>query len=266
MTTILLYHQIADLPPDRNPQHLAVTPQVFAQQMAYLQRAGYRTLSLADLVLHLRTQRRPRGKTVCITFDDGFQDLYHTAWPILRRYGFTPTVFLVAEQAGSCSDWEGQRNALAAPLLSWPEVHELADAGWTFGSHTLTHRYLPRLDEAEIVHEVTESRLQIADRLGKPVDLFAYPYGASDERVRRIVAASGYLAACGVVQGGWSGYNLWRAEIRGNDTLLSFKLKLHGWETARAYLRQWLRARPLLWRLVQLQKRLRPLPGAYNSQ
>jgi peptidoglycan/xylan/chitin deacetylase (PgdA/CDA1 family) len=197
---------------------------MFEQHMAYLHRKGYHCLSLDQA---LRDVQPYPHKSFVLTFDDGYLDLYSTAWPILDRFGFTATCFLVAGRAGRHADWDGTPED-DVTLLSWEEVRELSRSGFTFGSHTLTHPCLTRLDHEVATSEVQVSKMIIEDQLGIPVTLFSYPYGRSDARLQEIVAASGYLAACGVDRGHWNLFNLWRGECRGSDSLKSLSWKVRG--------------------------------------
>jgi peptidoglycan/xylan/chitin deacetylase (PgdA/CDA1 family) len=225
MIPILLYHQIACVSAAQDPQGLAVTPRQFERQMAYLHSRGYQCLRLEDAVEHMRQGSAVPAKSFVLTFDDGYADLYTTVWPILARFNFTATIFLVAERIGACSDWEGQRDAMAAPLLSWPHIHELARAGLSFGAHTLTHPRLTRIADQHAKSEIQHSRRLLEERLGHTIDLFSYPYHDLNQRIQQMVAASGYRAACGGKRGNADMFNLLRAVCRRQDSLLWFALK-----------------------------------------
>jgi peptidoglycan/xylan/chitin deacetylase (PgdA/CDA1 family) len=236
--SILLYHQIAQVPEQNDPRGLAVPPQLFEQQMAYLHQAGYCCLSLGEAVRYLQEGLHLPRKSAVLTFDDGYQNLHSNMWPILDRFGFTATIFLVAGRAGCWSDWEGQTGPYAAPLLSWAEARELAQAGFTFGSHTLNHPRLTLLDDKQAMHEIRDSKEMMEDHLGVKVDLFSYPCVNFDARIQRMVAKSGYIAACGIDRGAWGLFNLWRVGCLSKDSMLSFALKAGGWYYRRVWLRE----------------------------
>jgi peptidoglycan/xylan/chitin deacetylase (PgdA/CDA1 family) len=254
MISVLMYHQIAQMPKARDPEGFSVLPQVFEQQMAYLHRAGYRCLSLNKAVRYWQEGLSQPKKSFVLTFDDGYRDLHSTVWPILDRFGFTATIFLVAGRVGNCSNWDGQNDSLAAPLLSWAEIRELAQAGFTFGNHTVTHPQLPLLDDKQARQEIQQAKVMIEDKLGVEVDLFCYPYTLSDARIQRLVAESGHIAACGGSRSHWGLFNIWRAECFGKDSSFSVALKAGGWY--QKYI--WLREQSTLGRpLVQMLKHLR---------
>lgn len=242
MISVLMYHQIAQIPAQHDLLGLTLPPQLFEQQMAYLHRAGYRSLGLDEAIRYWQKGRREPRKSFVLTFDDGYRDVYTNVWPILDRFGFTATIFLVVGRVGCQSDWDEH----AAPLLSWAEVRELAHSGFTFGSHTLTHPQLPRLDDKQVAREIRQSKAIMEDQLGVEVNLFSYPYTNSDLRIQRMVTESGYIAACGGDRGAWGLFNLWRAECVSKESRLSFALKADGW-----YHRLiWLREQSLLGRLL----------------
>lgn len=252
MISILLYHRIAQVSDQHDSRGLAVPPRLFERQMSYLHRAGYRCISLREAVRCRREGLRQPRKGFVLTFDDGYRDLYTNAWPILDRFGFTATVFLVAGRVGSQSDWEGQRGTSAVPLLSWTEGREFARLGLTFGSHTLTHPRLTLLNDERAMREIRQSKAIIEDHLGVQVDLFSYPYANFDARIQRMVAESGYIAACGVDRGAWGLFNLWRAECVSKESLLSFALKASGWHHQLI----WFREQSLLGRLLRRTMRV----------
>ena len=228
MIPILLYHQIADLPRHRDPRNLAVSPELFERQMAYLHRNGYRCMQLSQVVRSIIEGLPQVKKAFALTFDDGYKDVYSTVWPILSDFSFTATIFFVTGCAGRESAWEGQSGSLAAPLLSWSDARDMSRAGLTFGSHTVTHPYLTRLEHAQAARELRESRLMLQDQLDAEGDLFSYPYSAHTPAVRQMVADSGYIAACGGDRGRWGRFNLWRAQCTGKDSWLSFAFKASG--------------------------------------
>lgn len=238
MISILLYHQIAQVPAQQDPGGSAIPHKLFEQQMTYLYQAGYGCLGLGEAVDYMQKGSKPPRKSFVLTFDDGYQNLYSSMWPILNRFGFTATIFLVTGRIGHESDWGGQNGACAVPLLSWDEIGKLARAGLTFGSHTLSHPRLTHLDDAHAVRELEDSKATIEDHLGTRIDLFAYPYGNLDTRIQRLVAESGYKAACGIDRGAWGFYNLWRVGCVSTDSMRLFALKVDGWDYRRIWLRE----------------------------
>ncbi len=188
---ILTYHSI-----DESRSVISTTPEVFRRQMKRLHETGIRGVSLETLSRSLITSKEFPVNSVALTFDDGFQNFYTTAFPVLEEYGFTATVFLVTDHCGKKNDWPGNPPGIALKrLLSWAEVRELRSNGIEFGSHTRTHPDLTRLSEPQVRRETVESKDAIENTIGGTVTTFAYPYGKFNARVRDIVAQT-FDVAC----------------------------------------------------------------------
>lgn len=179
---VLLYHRVDDGPLNAVP---SVTPREFARQVAYLHRAGYRSITPADLYAHLRQGRPLPPRAVLFTFDDGWAGVYTNARPILAAYGYTATVFMVTGRIGRSG------------YLTAAQLRRLAAAGWEIGAHTITHPHLPDLDSQAAYREIEGSRTALARILGRPVESFAYPYGDLDSRIKAIVQEAGFKMAFG---------------------------------------------------------------------
>lgn len=202
---ILMYHYIRvnPDPADKIGYGLSVTPEDFAAQMAFLARRGYRTVDLGQL----GSAEAGEGRTVVITFDDGYADAFEQAAPVLDRYGFKATFYLITGLAG------------APGYLSWDQARALADAGHTIGAHTIGHPDLRLLKLASLKRQVEESRAELERQLGRPVLDFSYPSGKYDADVLAAVAAAGYRSAVTVRGGIYS---------PGDDPLLLSRVRVYG--------------------------------------
>ncbi|TAE09940.1 MAG: polysaccharide deacetylase [Oscillatoriales cyanobacterium] len=169
----------------------AITPQVFEQQLQYLKENGYYSATWEDWQNAKLTKTPLPGKAVLITFDGGYLDFLTYAFPLLKRFDFTATVFLVAESIGKTNSWE-KAEFEQVQLMEWPEIRQLRDAGIEFGSMSATYQPLTSLSPTEIVREAAKSRATLERGLGKSVRVFAYPYGNVDEIVAHLIGASGY--------------------------------------------------------------------------
>lgn len=166
--------------------------------MRFLRENDYTVVSLAKLVENLNSKEMFSPKTVGLTFDDGFQNFYTEAFPILAEHDFTATVFLVTGFCGRANDWAGNPpNLPRSQLLSWREIKELNTHGIEFGAHTKTHPDLTRISIAEARREIIESKIEIANALGCQTKTFAYPYGKYNAAVR-CLAARNFQVACSV--------------------------------------------------------------------
>lgn len=223
---VLMYHKV-----NRNPQEkMAIHTDRFAEHMKWLHRKGYVTLRAEQASAYLAQGRRPRGRYVVITFDDGFGDNYEEAFRVMQPLGQTGTIFLVSEHIGGVDAWNRAHGYPEAPMLTWEQVREMHQAGWTFGAHTVTHPRLTLCEEAEMQREILSSKRRIEAELGADVSVFCYPYGAFDERVQKIVQQSGFQSAYAVFYGTRPFANdpfaLERVGISAGDDLWRFRLKM----------------------------------------
>lgn len=227
--SILMYHSIAE-PGDSREREICLPPAEFERQMEYLHAEGYTPLSL-DLLVDVMTGRGELPfRPVVITFDDGYADNLADALPVLQRYGFPATVFVVSGFVGGTNAWDTAVGMPQRRLLSWDEVREMHRSGVAIGSHTVTHRRLTGLAADEVLTEIRESKLVLEERLGAPVRHFSYPYGDTNEMVAALVREAGYQTACTTMSGFNGGdadpFSLRRLDIYGTDTLPRFARKL----------------------------------------
>lgn len=177
VTKAFMYHAVSDMTNEN--ESLFVSPIEFEKQIAWLADAGF-TSVFAD------EYGKYKYKTVAVTFDDGYENVYTEAFPILKKYNFKATVFLITSPA------EGH--------LSDNEIREMTASGLvSFGSHTETHRDLTTLTESEIMAELSASKNKIEKLTGKAARALAYPYGAGDERVIAAAKKCGYKCAYTIV-------------------------------------------------------------------
>jgi len=197
---ILMYHKVNPHPASGG-LGLRVNPINFAEQMELLKTRGYSVISF-DRFMEARNGNRPLPpKPLIITFDDGYADNYNYAFPILKKYRYPATVFLVYNQIGGTNLWDRALNFPTNKLLNWDQIKEMARNDITFGSHTLNHPHLPELTTAEITKEITDSKILLEKNLKQPVDYFCYPYGDFNKDITQAVEAAGYKAAVTVRPG-----------------------------------------------------------------
>lgn len=181
---VFCYHNITARP--TNDYDVSVAS--FTAQLKILQKAGYRSISCRQLADYLANVKDIPDKSVLITFDDGWASVAKVAHPLLDKYGFTATVFLITGSVGSRAH------------LSWNDVKELAAAGYEFGSHTATHPNLVHQDpnQAAAVHatkvrrEFEESYRVLEEKLGAPPVAVAYPNGNYDDLSITAARNAGY--------------------------------------------------------------------------
>ncbi len=221
---ILMYHRVAPTGAAAMSAY-RVTPENFEEQLRYLRNAGYYSIGLEDWQSASANRRPLPGKAVLITFDDGYRDFLTHAWPLLKRYGFSATVFLVVDEIGKSNSWD-RAFGEEVPLLGWQEIRQLRSEGVEFGSHSATHRPLTGLSVTDVVREGARSRAILERELKAPIRAFAYPYGDVDPVVRHLIGACGYVFGLSC-EAGLSGFQdpllmLPRIEVTGSGGMQDF--------------------------------------------
>lgn len=221
---ILNYHRIATDGPPALARY-RTSPDAFREQMRWLRRQGYHTVTSSDLARHGTTGQPLRGRPVLITFDDGYRDFHDTAWPILQAHDFTAEVFIVTDRVGATAQWDADYGA-PAPLMGWDEIQELGAAGIRFGSHMASHSHMNTLSSREIAREAVRSRALLERALDASCLSIAAPYGESSDRFVRIAERCGYAigvtTAPGFARLGGDPMRLPRIEVPGHWSLDQF--------------------------------------------
>jgi peptidoglycan/xylan/chitin deacetylase (PgdA/CDA1 family) len=187
---ILTFHSLDD-----QAVATSFSPAVFRRALGRLHENGYRTLALTEAVHDLREKRSVPDRAFVITFDDGYQSVYKAAFPLLREYGMSATVFLTVGEHGSVPGTDRLPSLGHHPMLSWEEIREMQKGGFVFGAHTLTHPDLTRLPCDRMETEIVGSKVIIEERLGSAVTSFAYPYGRYNPQSYAI-AQQWFACAC----------------------------------------------------------------------
>lgn len=192
---ILCYHRFGN----HCASPLCVPEEVFEQQMQYLKTNGYRVISPRDMIDYLNYKQPLPSKAVMITVDDGYRSFYSVAYPILKRYGFTATMFIYTNFVG-----------VSSKAITWDQLRELKDNGFTIGSHTIAHSDLSKQDDGEsdeayvrrLRYEIFESKRIIDSKLKQDTFFFAYPFGRANQASALLAREAGYKLAVTVDRGG----------------------------------------------------------------
>jgi peptidoglycan/xylan/chitin deacetylase (PgdA/CDA1 family) len=179
---ILMYHNVADVRKEGDLN--TVSTAEFKKQMRFLKRHRYNVISFDDLIEGLNKGHVFQKDTVVIQFDDGFEDNYTNAFPVLKEYEFPAIVFLVSDLIG-----------VDKSFLTWEQVKEMEKYNFVAGAHTRTHAYLPNLTNDQIREEIAGSKRVIEEKLGHRVDYFAYPSGGFNISAKEIAKEAGFKAA-----------------------------------------------------------------------
>jgi peptidoglycan/xylan/chitin deacetylase (PgdA/CDA1 family) len=169
-----------------------VSQKTFERQIRILSRKGYYSLSLEELYRSFVQGESLPKKSVIITFDDGYLDNYELAFPVLKKYGFTATIFIPTDLV----DRDNHNTFKDRYLMSWKEIREMHGNGIFFASHTATHPRLTELSNNEIRIELTRSKKKLEDFFDKECNFVAYPYGKFNQQVKDLALEAGYKGAC----------------------------------------------------------------------
>lgn len=220
-TTILLYHYIEPLSPanstDKLRANYITTPETLEKHLKYLRDNNYVSIDLYQLYDSLNNGTELPEKTVVITFDDGDVSVYTYAFPLMNRYGFTGTIFMITQFT------EENRKG----FLTWDQALEMARAGWRLEPHTKTHPSL-RGNSREYQREQINGSIQsLKERLGYMPRFFAYPYGEYDATSIAVACEVGLWGAVTTnpddSNSRLSIYELPRDELFHTTTMQSFK-------------------------------------------
>jgi peptidoglycan/xylan/chitin deacetylase (PgdA/CDA1 family) len=190
---ILMYHYISVPPASAGAvrRDLSVTTERFEAQLQYLRDAGYTGITLDDLAMALETGAPLPDRPIILTFDDGYRDHYYNAYPLLQKYGFPGTFFLITSFLDNGRE----------EYLTWDQVTEMHAGGMEFGAHGYTHDDLRNRSVDYLVWQMLGPRQAIEERIGEPVHWFCYPSGYYDDLTIRVCQSANYWGAVVITAG-----------------------------------------------------------------
>jgi peptidoglycan/xylan/chitin deacetylase (PgdA/CDA1 family) len=203
-----------------------VTPKQFVKQIDYAQSAGYKFLTAGDYAA-----TNDKTKTLCLTFDDGYESVFDYAFPVLKKYNIPATIFINPDFVGQRNTWDVNIGWLKFNHLSWIQILELNSNGWEIGSHGLTHRDLTRLDGFQLMEELKSSKTLIENKIKKRVNSISYPFGNANPDVCKKANKCGYLFGFSMsqsLQGEYENMSIPRTGVYLIDNFTSFKEKASG--------------------------------------
>ncbi len=232
---VLMYHMISEhLPKNQSKfNRLRVIPKEFEKQLIWLKQNGFKSFTLSELV---KLENIPE-KSVVLTFDDGYEDNFTNAFPLLQKYDFKATIYIVLNRFEN--NWATDKDLDKASselnnekMLSDEQIKTMIESGLIeIGSHTLDHVNLPKLNKEEKERQLIESKKQIENIFAIKCDSFAYPFGFYDEDSVKIVENIGYTNATTTVNGvfdknKYSNFEIPRIMVSGRQGLFAFILKM----------------------------------------
>ena len=196
---ILMYHSIESMPKTTVMRSLHVPPRKFKFQMWMLKIFGYKGLSLRELKPYLDGDMH--GKVVGITFDDGYQNNLINAAPVLKKYNFSATCYIVSESIGSSNTWDLDKKITQRPLMTKSEINKWLNLGMDIGAHTKTHVDLTKISEQKAQKEINDCKTELEIFFKVAITDFCYPFGCFNESLSNITKDSGYLSATTMLRG-----------------------------------------------------------------
>ena len=192
---VLVYHQIRGRDDATADGMTVISLSRFTSQMAYLHDQGYATLSMDDTVAFLKGGTFP-PRIVALHFDDGWQSAAR-ALPVLERYGFKATFWIIGTEPGS-----------GELFMDWQALMDLEkNPNYRVQSHTMSHPFAdgdslldweagrtPGRSGTDVTHEIADSRTMLEKKLGHPVPYLAWPAGVFDDALIRRAQQAGYTA------------------------------------------------------------------------
>lgn len=231
---VIMYHRVIKDEREKGVHGTYVTVEQFEEQMKYLKKKGYETVTFKDLLNNRYKQRFDKDKKwIMLTFDDGYKDNYENAFPILKKYQFKGIIYVLDGIEYNKWDVDNPGNPEKRfTLMNQDELLEMQNYGIEFGGHTSTHPRLAELSTEQVKSEIINSKSNIEKIVGKELLSFAYPYGSLNEEVKRIPQEAGYKFAVATDSGSivFSDdlFEIRRIGIFPTNNLFNFKRKVSG--------------------------------------
>nr|WP_308008984.1 polysaccharide deacetylase family protein [uncultured Fusobacterium sp.] len=231
---VIMYHRVVNNENEGGVHGTYITAKKFDEHMKYLKEHDYEPITFKELLkLNYRNRFNNGKKYIILTFDDGYEDNYKIAFPILKKYQFKCIIYLVSHLNYNKWDVEVPENPEKKfPLMTWDMIKEMQEYGIEFGGHTMTHQKLAHIPFEQAKEEITKSTQFLEEKLEEKLVCFAYPYGDLNEQVKEFVRNSSYSFAVATDSGDLSFsedlFQIRRIGIFPTNNMLSFKRKVHG--------------------------------------
>jgi peptidoglycan/xylan/chitin deacetylase (PgdA/CDA1 family) len=202
---VMIYHSVRPHTPESAQQDAYdITPELLEQEILYLKAHGYTTVKFSDLEAAFDEGKPLPPKPVILSFDDGWENQYTYAFPVLKKHGVVGTFYIYTNPISRNKHW-----------MTWSQVTDLDKAGMEIGGHSRTHPYLTKIVDNKLLDkEVVQAKEIIEAHIGHPITTFAYPFGYYNARVVAAVKRAGYTSARNVFKGVWQDATH-RLELRG---------------------------------------------------
>lgn len=228
---IFAYHAVLPLAP-RERVRGAVPLSLFTEHLEWLARKRYRVLALGELVAMLASGEPLPRRACVITFDDGYRSVVEHALPVLERFDFPATLYVITGLVGTTSHLFREQGGEPLEHASWEELGKARSAGFELGAHSRTHPELTAIDSDRAAEEIEGSRRDLIEHFGECAS-FAYPHGSHDGRIVELVRRAGFRDAVttnpGAPRPGEPLHALRRDTLGSKMTLRRFRLRLGHW-------------------------------------
>ena len=229
--SILMYHQVGRFAPMSSHRSTYCHYRRFRLQMLTLKVLGIKVLDMEDVLQFVRVEASLKGPSVCLTFDDGYENFFEYAYPVLKRHGLPATVYILAGYIGLNALWFKKDGRNTPPLMSRTRIAELLQEGLvSFGSHGVGHKRLGEIPLEDAKYEIEASKAALEEMFGVEFRHFCYPYGSYSRAVRGLVEDAGYVSAVSCARGttypGADPFQLPRKAISYGDSVLGFLWKI----------------------------------------
>ncbi|WP_257288532.1 polysaccharide deacetylase family protein, partial [Endozoicomonas sp. SESOKO2] len=183
----LQYHHVSD----KTPAVTSITPEMFRQHLDYLDKNDFNVAPIETIIKAIQSGRSVPDKTVVITFDDAYKNIYENAFPMLRDKGWPFTIFVSTQPVD-----RGFGN-----FLTWKQIQEMSRSGATIANHTTSHPHMPEKlpgesDQAWLERsgkEITDTEQRIRNETGQDVKMLAWPFGETAPELRKMIKEMGYI-------------------------------------------------------------------------
>lgn len=190
---ILIYHSVRPHRPLETYllRYYDVAPEQLEKQLRYLTDNKFTVIGF-DVLYRALTQAAPLPpRPVILTFDDGWENQYQYAFPLLKKFDVTATFFIYTDPID-----------VSDHFLTWDQIAEMDDAGMTIAAHTRSHPYLVKIKDVNVLRqEIIGGKNIMEDRLGKKVNFFAYPFGHYNDKILEVVHEAGFKMARSTYRG-----------------------------------------------------------------
>ena len=227
---ILMYHRVTENENLCRSHWTYVSSAQLHKQLLLLDRLGFTPITFNDYLLYMNGELSLPRKPIILTFDDGYEDVYRIAFPMLKEFGMKAVLFVLGDRLITTDLWNNGDGTVPSRLINEEQIADMYESGFEIGSHTMTHPKLTLMPSNVAWEEISVSRQQLEFIIKSAVKSFSYPYGAVNSSIKRLVIRAGYSFACGVFTGhprfGTDKFDFRRIAISNTTNSINFAAKI----------------------------------------